>query len=107
LRDRGEVGRIAALDGRGEDGDELVAARRVVDRDARVLLGEAVDHGLERGLLLAAPDRHDRDRAGDVPAGLGCGSVLARLVVAAAAAGADSRQQEDEEQGEQVQTVPH
>ena len=48
------------------DGDDVVAARRVLDGRVRVLRREAVDHGLEGLLLGAGPDADHRDRAGDV-----------------------------------------
>ena len=62
LRDRRDVGRVAALDRGREHGGDVVAARGVLDRHVRVLLGEAVDDGLEGLLLVAGPDADHRDR---------------------------------------------
>ncbi len=65
LRDVGHVGRIAAGDGGRQHGRDVVALRRVGDRDVRVLLVEAVDHLLERLLLRRGPDAPELDGARD------------------------------------------
>ena len=66
LRDRREVGRVAALDRGAEHGRHVVAGRRVLDGHVRILALEAVQHGLEGLLLVAGPDADDRDVAGDI-----------------------------------------
>ena len=76
LADRCDVGRVPSLDGGGEQRREVVAAGRVLDGDVRIQLREAVDHGLERRLLVAAPDRHHRERSGDVLAPLGAAAAV-------------------------------
>jgi hypothetical protein len=61
LGDRRQVGRIAALHGRREDGDDVVAGGVVLDVDVGALLLEAVENGLDRFLLGRHPDAHERD----------------------------------------------
>ena len=71
LADRGDVGRIPTLDRGREQRSEVVPTGGVLHGDVRIQLLEARDHCFERLLLLAGPDRHDRDLAGDVLAALG------------------------------------
>ena len=97
----GDVGRIAAFDSGRQQRCKVVAAGRVLDVDVRVELVEAVDHGLERLLLLAAPDRHHRDVAGDVLAALG-----AATVVASTTPGRDECQHADD-QGQYYPSLSH
>ena len=72
-----QIGRVAALDRRRQQGGQVVAGRVVGDLDVRVLLAEAVEHGLEVLRLDVLPDAHDRDLARDV-LGRGCRSGLCR-----------------------------
>ena len=88
LPERGDCRRVATLDRCREQRREVVAARRVPDAHVRIGLLEAVDHGLERLLLLAGPDRHHRDGAGDVLAPC---CVSSSVVVAAAACGCEGQ----------------
>ena len=92
-----DVRRLAALHRGREQRREVVAPGRVLDVHVRVLLLEPVDHGLERRLLLAGPDRHHRERTADVLVAAG----VAVVVAVAASAGGRSECQRDGQRGEE------
>jgi hypothetical protein len=74
LSDGGEVGRVPALDRGRETRHEVVTRRYVFHVGVGILLGEAVDDGLNACLLVSHPDPHERDGARDFPAGR-CGRL--------------------------------
>ena len=106
LRHRRDVGRVAALDRGREDGDDVVAARGVLDRHVRVVRGEAVDHGLEGLLLGAGPDPDHRNVAGDASSAVVSSAVVplrARFVVAATTC--SDEEQEGEHETDEVKAL--
>ncbi len=108
LRQRCDVGRVASLDRRREHGRRLLR-RLVGNLDVRVLLGEAVEDGLEGLALGARPHRQDADVAGDVAGAsrLGRAAGAGRLVVVAAAAGGEKREYAGEQREQNEASLRH
>ncbi len=110
LRQERHVGRIPALDRRRELRRQLVARRCVLDIHVRVLLGEPVEHCLERLLLGAGPDAHDRDASGGATRPLGGPGALATgrtsVVPVATATGRHRGERESEQERDEMEAMP-